>query len=84
MNMNNNLGIIISADTKFRSLLSITGDACKSGHLNWQNLNYMKMDEVGKVFCGSGWQMVGFSEVWGNSHVSSKSVKIPEYSLWRS
>uniref|UniRef100_A0A1A9US22 Uncharacterized protein n=1 Tax=Glossina austeni TaxID=7395 RepID=A0A1A9US22_GLOAU len=36
----------------------------------------MKIDEVRKVFCGDDWEVVGFSKAWGNSHVSSNSVKI--------
>lgn len=60
INTNNNLGNIISDSNTFCFLLNNTDDTCKIGigHLNCRSLNYIKIDEIRYLSCGSGWKIL--------------------------
>lgn len=87
MSFNDNIGPVVSSNSLLKTALYQFGNQFNVGHLNCQSirpsLNSVKFDELKSILCNSLLDVVGISETWLKSDVSSLAVAIPGYKLCR-
>lgn len=87
MSLDFNLGPIVSNNLYIGLVPRSYSDKFNVAHLNCRSirpsLNSTKFDELKSVLCGSNLDVIGISETWLKSDISSHAVEIPGYTFVR-
>lgn len=87
MSPNDNIGPVVSNNSVLKTVLRPCEAQFNVGHWNCQSIkpsvNSVKFDELKSILCDSLLDVVGISETWLKSDVSSQAVEIPGYKFCR-
>lgn len=87
MSSNINMGPVINNNRYINSVLESCSGKLNVAHLNCRSIrpstNSTKLFELKSILCGSRVNILGVSETWLKTEVSSRVVKIPGYEFLR-